>query len=185
MGITINNYARDAFGRYAFAEAAFTTGVDQAARTPPEWNLGLKGYSERFGSDFGIALVATTTRYGRYGLGAAFRQDTAYYRDECRGVLPRLRHAAIPTVTGPRGEDGHRVFSIPALVASYAGTTAAVYGWYPSRYGAKDAFRMRNCSLLISFWENIALEFFYGESRSSLSHKHRNYAHFSTTQGLD
>jgi hypothetical protein len=50
-------------------------------------------------------------------------------------------HALISTLTARRGEDGHRVFSIAALVGPYAGTMTAIYGWYPNRYGAKDAFR--------------------------------------------
>lgn len=179
-GITLQNYAFDAFGPYAVAETAFTAGIDQATRTPPEWSEGMKGYSQRFGSDFGIAIVATTARYG---LAAAFKQDTSYYPCACRGVLPRLRHAAISTVTARRGEDGHRVFSIPALVAPYAGTTAAVYSWYPNRYGAKDAFRMGNYSLLVGMGGNIVLEFFYSGPHALISRLRLNHASVSTVQG--
>lgn len=179
-GITVQNYMFDAFGPFAVAETALTAGIDQATRTPPEWSEGLKGYSERFGSDFGIATVATTARYG---LAAAFKQDTSYYPCACRGVLSRLRYAAISTVTARRGEDGHRVFSIPALVAPYAGTTAAVYGWYPNRYGAKDALRMGNYSLLVSMAGNIALEFVYRGPHALLSHMHQKHAPVSTIQG--
>ncbi len=178
--ITLNKYAFDAFGPYAIAESAFTAGIDQATRTPPEWGQGMEGYSKRFASDFGIAAVAASTRYG---LAAAFKQDISYYRCECRGLFPRLRHAAISTVTGRRGEDGHRVFSFPALVAPYAGASAAVYGWYPNRYGANDALRMGNYSLLVNMGGNIALEFFYGGSHSLISRMHRDHAHFSTIQG--
>lgn len=178
--ITLNKYVFDAFGPYAIAESVFTAGIDQATRTPPEWGQGMEGYSKRFASDFAIAAVATSTRYG---LAVAFKQDISYYPCECRGVFPRLRHAAISTVTGRRGEDGHRVFSVPALVAPYAGASAAVYGWYPNRYGAKDALRMGNYSLLVNMGGNIALEFFYGGSHSLISRIHRNHAHFSTIQG--
>jgi hypothetical protein len=79
-----------------------------------------------------------------------------YYRCECKGVFPRLGHAVISTLTARRGEDGHRVFSLPALVAPYAGTMTAVYGWYPGRYDDKDAFRMGNYSLLGYVGGNIA-----------------------------
>ena len=61
------------------------------------------------------------------------------------------------TLTARRGEDGHRVFSLPALVAPYAGAATAVYGWYPNRFGAKDAFRMGNYSLLAFAGENHQL----------------------------
>ena len=52
----------------------------------------------------------TTTRYA---LSEALREDTLYYRCECKGVFPRLRHAVISTFTARRGVDGHRVFSLP------------------------------------------------------------------------
>ena len=107
----LRNYFFDAFGPYPIVGAAFAAGINQAYNTPPEWKQGAEGYGKRFGSDFGIAAVSTTTRYG---LAEAFKEDTLYYRCECKGVFPRLRHAVISTLTARRGEDGHRVFSFPA-----------------------------------------------------------------------
>jgi hypothetical protein len=178
--IKIINYVFDAFGPYPIAGAAIGAGINQATNTPPEWNQGVKGYSKRFGSDYGIAMVATTTRYG---LSEAFKQDAMYYRCECRGVFPRLSHAIISTLTARRGRDGHRVFSIPALVGPYAGTMTAVYGWYPNRYGAKDAFRMGNYGLLAFAGENIALEFIYSGPHSLLSRMHLNNRHGALEPG--
>ena len=129
------NYVFDAFGPYPIVGAGFAAGVSQEFDTPPEWRQGAAGYGKRFGSDFGIAAVSTTTRYG---LAQAFKQDTLYYRCECKGVFPRLRHAVISTLTARRGDDGHSVFSFPALVAPYAGSMTAVYAWYPGRYNGKD-----------------------------------------------
>ena len=165
----LRNYIFDAFGPYPILGAAFASGINQAYRTPPEWEEGASGYGKRFGSDFGIAAVSTTTRYA---LAAAFREDTLYYRCECKGVFPRLGHAVISTVTARRGEDGHRVFSFPALVAPYAGTMTAVYGWYPDRYSAKDAFRMGNYSMLGFVGGNLAMEFLYSGPHSWLSRMH-------------
>jgi hypothetical protein len=88
--------------------------------------------------------------------------------------LPRLRHAVISTLTGRRGQDGHRVFSISALAAPYAGSMIAVHLWYPDRFDAKDAFRMGNYSLLGFVAENIALEFIYSGPHSLLSRMHLN-----------
>ena len=174
------NYVFDAFGPYPIAGAAIGASVDQLSNAPPEWNQGVKGYSMRFGSDYGIAMVATTARYG---LSEAFKEDALYYRCECRGVFPRARHALVSTLTARRGEDGHRVFSIPALVGPYAGSMTAVYGWYPNRYGAKDAFRTGNYSLLAFAGENIALEFFYSGPHSLLSRMHLNNAHGAPEPG--
>jgi hypothetical protein len=176
----VGNYVFDAIGPYPIVGAAIAAGIGQFTNSPPEWKQGAKGFSRRFGSDFAIAAISTTTRYG---LAQALKEDTLYYRCECRGFLPRLRHAVISTLTGRQGEDGHRVFSIPQFVAPYAGTTSAVYGWYPSRYGAKDAFRMGNYSLLGEAGENIGLEFFYSGPHSLLSRMHLNDRHGATDPG--
>jgi hypothetical protein len=167
----LRNYFFDAFGPYPIVGAAFAAGINQAYNTPPEWQQGAEGYGKRIGSDFGIATVSTTTRYT---LAEAFKEDTLYYPCDCNGVFPRLSHAVISTFTARRGEDGHRVFSFPALVAPYSGTMTAVYVWYPSRYDTEDALRMGNYSLLGYVGGNIALEFLYGGPHSLLSRMHLN-----------
>ena len=176
----LHNYSFDAFGPYPIVGAAFEAGVNQAYNTPPEWKQGAGGYGERFGSNFGIAAVTTTTRYA---LAEAFKEDTLYYRCECKGVFPRLSHAVISTFTARRGNDGHRVFSFPAVVAPYAGTMTAVYGWYPGRYDAKDAFRMGNYNVLAYVGGNIALEFLYSGPHSLLSRMHLNNGHGAPASG--
>jgi hypothetical protein len=176
----IQNYLFDAFGPYPAVGSAFAAGISQAYNEPPEWKQGAKGYSKRFGSDFGIAAISTTTRYG---LAEAFRQDTLYYRCECKGVLPRLRHALISTLSARRGEDGHRVFSFPALIAPYAGSLTAVYAWYPGRYNGKDAFRMGNYTMLGYVGGNIALEFLYSGPHSLLHRMHLNNGHGAPDPG--
>ena len=170
----LHNYFFDAVGPYPIVGAAFAAGINQAENTPPEWNQGAEGYGKRFGSNIAIAAVSTTTRYA---LAEAFREDTLYYRCECRGLFPRLSHAVISTFTSRRGEDGHRVFSFPALVAPYAGTMTAVYAWYPGRYNAMDGFRMGNYSLLGYVGGNLALEFLYSGPHSWRSRMHLNNGH--------
>jgi hypothetical protein len=86
-------------------------------------------------------------------------------------------------LTARRGEDGHLVFSFPALVAPYAGSMTAVYGWYPNRFGAKDAFRMGNYSMLLYMGGNVSLEFFYSGPHSLLHRMHLNNMHGSPIQG--
>jgi hypothetical protein len=178
--ILAHNYFLDAFGPYPIVGAAFTAGINQWNNSPPEWNQGVEGYSKRFGSDWGIAAIGTTTRYG---LAEAFKEDTLYYRCECRGVFPRMSHALISAFTARRGDDGHHVFSFPALVGPYAGSMTAIYGWYPSRYNAKDAFRMGNYSLLIYAGGNISMEFLYSGPHSLLHRMHLNNAHGSPEPG--
>jgi hypothetical protein len=176
----INNYVFDAFGPYPIAGAAVAAGIDQFGNAPPEWNQGLKGYGRRFGSDFGIVAAGTTTRYA---LAEVLKEDTLYYRCECTGVFPRMRHAVVSTLIARGGEDGHRVFSFPSLVAPYAGTMTAVYGWFPNRFDAKDAFRMGNYNLLAYAGGNIALEFFYSGPHSLMARMHLNNLHGAPDPG--
>ena len=178
--IKIHNYLFDTFGPYPIAGAAFVAGVGQAYNSPPEWKQGAEGFSKRIGSAFGIAAVSTTTRYG---LAEAFKEDTLYYRCQCKGVFPRLRHAVISTLTARQGEDGHRVFSLPSLIAPYAGSMTAVYAWYPDRYNYKDAFRMGNYTMLGYVGGNIALEFLYSGPHSLLSRMHLNSSHGASDSG--
>lgn len=176
----VHDYLFDGFGPYPIVAAAAVASVNQAYSTPPEWGQGAAGFGRRFGSNFGIAAVSTTTRYA---LSEAFREDGAYYRCECTGFVPRLGHAVISTLTARRGDDGHRVFSFPALISPYAGTMTAVYGWYPDRFGAKDAFRMGNYNLLGFVGGNIALEFIYGGPHSLFSRMHLANTHAAPVPG--
>jgi len=180
----LHNYLFDAFGPYPIAGALIVAGIDQAKTSPPEpeWGQGAGAFGERVGSNFGIAAITTTTRYG---LAEAFREDTLYYQCECKGVFRRLGHAVISTLTARRGDDGHRDFSVPALVSPYAGTMTAVYGWYPNRYGYKDAFRMGNYTLLGLLVQNVATEFLYGGPHSLLSRSHLNKSHGASNPGAN
>jgi hypothetical protein len=172
--VKFHNYLFDAFGPYPIVGAAIAAGINQADNAPPEWLQGGEGYGKRFGSNFGILAISTSTRYG---LAELFREDTLYYRCECKGFGPRLGHALLSTFTARRGEDGHRVFSFPDLVAPYAGTLVGVYAWYPDRYNGMDAFRLGNYSLIGYAAENIGLEFIYQGPHSLLSKMHMNNRH--------
>jgi hypothetical protein len=165
----LHNFVLDMVGPYTLVGVAAVAGIDQYSNAPPEWKQGAEGYGKRFGSTFGVAAVSTTTRYG---LGEVLREDTLYYRCECRGILPRLGHAVLTSFTARRGEDGHRAFAISSLVAPYAGTMTAVYAWYPNRFGAEDAFRMGNYNLLLNVGENVLLELIYGGPHSLGSRMH-------------
>jgi hypothetical protein len=170
----LRNYFLDGFGPYPFSVVTAAAGISQIDNSPPEWQQGAAGYGKRFGSDFGVLAVTVTTRYA---LAEAFHEDTLYYRCACKGGFRRLGHAVISTLTSRRGDDGHRVFSFPALVAPYAGAMTAVYGWYPRRYDAMDGFRMGNYNMLGYVGANITLEFLYTGPRSWISRMHLNNTH--------
>jgi hypothetical protein len=171
-----HSYLFDSFGPYAFFGAAVTGAVMQAespsniqSGSPPDWGQGWDSYGVRVASNFGINLI---TQSSRYTMATIFREDTIYYRCECTGFTHRLRHALISTVTARRGEDGHRVFSFPALSAPYAGTEAAALLWYPNRFDAMDGFRMGNYNLAIQAGYNVALEFIWGGPHTFLARHH-------------
>ncbi len=152
-----HNYLFDAFGPYPTTVTAFMAGYHQATRNPPDWREGFTGYYQRFGSDFGTSAAGVTASYL---VAEALHENTLYYECNCKGVWRRLKHAVVSTLVARQGEDGHKVFSFAALAEPYAGSFAAVYGWYPSRYGAKDAFRLGNYGLLTYAANNVTLEFF-------------------------
>jgi hypothetical protein len=168
------NYLFDAWGPLPLVGAALVAGVQQAGGHPHEWGGGIGGYGRRFGSDYGIGAITTTTRYG---LAQLTGEDTLYYRCECTGFFPRFKHAMFSTLTGRRGDDGHRVFSFPSLVAPYAGSFTAVYAWYPARYNSKDAFRIGNYDLLVYAGGNVLLEFLPSGPHSPLSKFHLQNHH--------
>jgi hypothetical protein len=173
----LRNYSFDTFGPYAFLGSALSAGIAQGetaskahnAGIPPDWGQGWDSYGARVGSNFGINLFTQTARYS---LAEAFREDTIFYRCECTGFVPRLKHALISTITARKGEDGHRVLSFPAIAAPYAGTEAAALLWYPSRYDAMDGARAGSYNLLAQAGLNLALEFIYGGPHTLLSHHH-------------
>lgn len=170
----VRNYFFDGFGPYPIGVAGAAAGINQIDDSPPDWKQGAAAYGKRFASGFGVLAATATTRYA---LAEALREDTLYYRCECKGLLRRLGHAVISTVIARRGDDGRRVFSFPDLVAPYAGSMTAVYGWYPRRYDAMDGFRMGNYNMLGYVGGNITLEFFHAGPRSWISRMHLNNPH--------
>jgi hypothetical protein len=171
-GEKFKSFAFDSFGPYAILGSALGGAIQQADNAPPEWSKdpgGWSAYGQRVANTFGINLVTQGTRYT---LSSLLREDTIYYRCECDGFVPRLKHALISTVTARKGEDGHTVFSIPNLVAPYAGGEAAANLWYPSRFGPKDGFRFGNYNLAVQAGLNVAYEFIYGGPHTLLSRHH-------------
>jgi hypothetical protein len=165
----LRSWAFVSFGPYAFIGSAAAAGEQQAKNSAPEWGQGWDAYGVRVANNFGINLVTQTTRYA---LAQVFHEDTLFYRCECDGFVPRLKHALISTITARRGDDGHRVFSVASLIAPYAGGETAALAWYPSRYNAMDGFRISNYNLAVQAGLNVALEFIYGGPRTFLGKHH-------------
>lgn len=176
------NYLFDGYGPYAIAGSVLVAGINQADNTPPEWGGGAAAFGQRVGSNYGINMITTTTRYA---LSEVLREDTMYYRCRCTGFFPRLGHALISTLAARHGEEGHYTFSVPDLVAPYTGTIVATHTWFPSRYNYSDAFRMGNYNLLAQAGGNVALEFLYHGPHSFLSKVGLNNHHVAPDPDRD
>ncbi len=153
----LHNFEVRALGMPQLVTVVFGAAFSQADSVPPEWGQGWGAYGERLGSHLGTSLAESTANFA---LAEALRVDTKYYPCACKGVWPRVKHALISSVTARAGEDGHRVFSIPAVASPYAGGFATL-AWYPARYGAKDALRTGNYNFLDSVGMKLALEFLH------------------------
>ena len=182
QSLMFHNYLYDAFGPYPLSTAMLKAGLDQATNAPPEWRQGMRGYTRRFGSEYGINAVSTTVHYA---LAETLREDTMYYRCQCTGFFPRVGHALVSTLTARHLGSRRAVFSISALAAPYAGTMTAVYGWYPRRYGAMDAFRMGSYNLLSDAGSNVVLEFRPVQLHSWMRRWHFDNRHGASGSGLD
>lgn len=154
----IRQFEFDAFGPFAFANAALAAGFQQATNSPPEWGGGMDAFGARVASNFGIQIVTATSRFG---MAQIFHEDTAYYQCDCSGFFPRFGHALVSAVTSRHGYDGHTSFSFSKFASPYAGTMTAL-AWYPDRYGVKDGFRMGNYNLAGQAAGNLLREFVYG-----------------------
>jgi hypothetical protein len=148
-------YTNNTFGPIRMVRVVSGAAFSQADYVPPEWGQGWGAYGERFASHFGVDLIDGGANLG---LSEALRDDTTYYSCPCKGVWRRTKYAFLASITARRGADGHRVFSIPAVVSPYAGSFGTL-AWYPRRYGPKDGFRTGNYDLLNSIGATVALEF--------------------------
>lgn len=151
----LNAYLSSTFGAMQMGRTAFGAAISQADDVPPDWQQGWGAYGERFASHFGSATI---TGGANLLLSEALSEDTKYYPCACKGIWPRLKHALISSATARAGDDGHRVFSIPAVASPYAGAFAQL-AWYPPRFGPKDSFRNGNYELLDSVGMKVAQEF--------------------------
>ena len=164
----------DSVGPYSLFMAAATAGIHQATDNPPDWRQGFLPLSGRFGSNMGITAIGNSVRYST---GWAMNADFRFRQCTCRGIAPRIGHAVKATAFARRRGDGSAVPSLPNLLAPYAATTSAVYAWYPSRYGIKDAFRMGNYNLLGTLTSNIVWEFMPEKALKFLHRFHLSGSH--------
>ncbi len=145
-----------------------------------------KGCSKRIGSDFRHRALATSTTTVMRSQGA-FKEDTAATTAvNALACFRELSHAMISTFTARRGSSDEHACSLCRHFSRRmpGRTTAArLTIWYPGRYGARDALRMGNYSLLGYVGGNIALEFLYSGPHSLLPHAFKQCARSALLSG--
>jgi hypothetical protein len=148
-------YANNVVGPFTLVSAAAIGAIDHGRNEPPEWGQGGVGFGRRYGSILGVNAINQTTLML---ISAASRQDPIYYRCDCSGFGPRLKHALASGFTA-RNRRGQRVFSPAKLVAPFAGPMVSRTVWYPDRYGPGDGARAGAMALGFALAWNVAREF--------------------------
>ena len=148
-------YVKDTVGPFRLVRTAAAAGINQWSDTPEEWEQGMKGYGKRFASNFGRNAIQQTVTYG---LDEALDLDSRFHRSNREGVMPRVKHAFLETITS-RTKTGKRVLSAPRLAGVYTGAIVQTETWYPERYSYKDGLRIGTGTLLTSFGINLVREF--------------------------
>jgi hypothetical protein len=170
------SYLFDLIGPRAFLGAAASALVDQASEIKvgypsdgapgpgkhpahgvvPEWGQGLRGYGKRYGSEFGLGFISTTSKYA---IGEALHQDVTYHSCDCPGhPIQRLFHLLTGSYAA-RTEHGRTVPSIPIFVSPFIASEAAVHIWYPSRFNSSDAIRISLSPLYTLPIRNLIAEY--------------------------
>lgn len=122
-------YLKKTYGIGAWARVAFVAGVRQWSDEPPEWQQGMKGYGRRYGTSFARNVLRDSIEYGG---GALLGEDPRYEQCRCRGVMPRVTHAAVSAVLS-RDREGNQVLAVARLTGMFAASMTSV-AWYPERY---------------------------------------------------
>lgn len=130
-------------------------GIAQLRDTPPEWEQGAAGYGRRFASAYGRSVISRTIAFG---VAAADREDSRYFRSGDRGIWRRTRHAVGATFVSRAGSGG----SMPAI-SRFTGIYGAAFianSWEPaSQDSPKDALERGSTALLSSVGWHVFEEF--------------------------
>jgi len=113
----------------AYILRMFAAGVDQARGTPSQWGGGMAGYGPRFGSRYGVFVIAN----GFHSVGnAALGYESRYDLCRCGGFWPRTRHAIVRNfVTYNRTE--HQLRPAIPLYAGSFGAGMIETAWLPGQ----------------------------------------------------
>jgi hypothetical protein len=146
-------YLGHTYGLGSILEAGARAGIDQGLYRPSEWQLGAKGYAERFGSAMGVHAVRGTTAYL---FGELFAEDLRHLHcgASCSGS-DRFKIAFENTFAARKGSDGHLAFSVARLIGPIAGGLV-VSTWRPQGFRRGQVVREIGMTYGLGFMRNLA-----------------------------
>jgi hypothetical protein len=153
----LKRYGNSMFGPVALAKTVVSAGYSTWRNSPEEWKPTWEGFGRRFASGVGKNVIKQTTIYG---LGEAFKLDSAFYKSEKKNVGGRLGDALLSTFVA-RKPDGTKVFGFPRIAGTYTSSIIAAEVWYPNRFDYKDGLKSGTISLGLNTAFNVFKEFFF------------------------
>lgn len=148
-------FVNSVFGPLALGKNVAWAGIGTWRNSPEEWGDKWEGFGRRVASNFGKNVIKQSTIYG---LDAAFKIDSHYYRSQKKDVGSRVLNALISPVTA-RNRDGKRVFGISRIAGTYTSSIIAAETWYPDRFNYKDGLKSGTLSLGLNGVYNLVKEF--------------------------
>lgn len=152
----LKRYGKSMFGPVALAKTVVSAGYSTWRNSPGEWKPTWEGFGRRFASGLGKNAIKQTTIYG---LGEAFKLDSAFYRSEKKSLSGRLGDALASTFVA-RKPDGKKVFGFPRIAGTYVSSVVAAEAWYPDRFNYKNGLKSGTISLGLNTAFNVFKEFF-------------------------
>ncbi len=140
---------------YLLAGSAIGVTGAQIRNDPPDWGRSAEGYGKRTLSYFGVLAVKTTIWQGS---AAAMGYDPRYLKCDCRGLIPRTRHAILWTFL-TKDSNGATRLNLPLFAGAYGSGILSKY-WYPSRYSPlEDGIREGSRQVGVTLGVDILREF--------------------------
>lgn len=148
-------FVNSVVGPLAIGKNVAWAGIGTWRNSPEEWGDKWEGFGRRLASNFGKNVIKQSSIYG---LDAAFKIDSHYYRSRKKDVGSRVLNALISPVTA-RNRDGKRVFGISRIAGTYTSSIIAAETWYPDRFNYKDGLKSGTLSLGLNGVYNLVKEF--------------------------
>ncbi len=160
-------YVQSTVGPGTLLKDLVVSGIAQWADIPPDRGQGWDAFGRRYGYR---VLSDGASNVIRFGLSAAFHEDTRYLQSPKRGVKNRIRYLLTHTYW-VRSDNGPGMkFSWSRLAGGYAGAWAA-NGWAPQRLRTPGDVLIRGTLAIPGEFANSAFQEFWPDLTRLLKRK--------------